>query len=332
VGTRNKDGKAKADIVDLDVKEVSVVDKPAIKRKFLVVKNETGDLEVNRQEATTMADDIGILDLLGVGQELATGKGADQQESSHVLDRLMSLSVALKKETGDVVSDTSCGEFCSIAEVIGDPVDKGVIADLTSEELNARVEKATENMLAATEQLTSTDGSGPIQVFVGRGEDPEVMIQKAGAKMKRARLSAFEKAVQTLVTLLSEIKGEQKTKDKTQKSNEEDESMSQEDVKNRDEKAEGETDSKPENQPSAGADPAPENQPTNEGGIETLTKQMGELAAAMKELGEKFGTEVSALKKRVDELDSTVPPPEGDTDPEQNTDPVKKSIWSGLFS
>ncbi len=389
MATKPKGGKrsdAKTEIEDLDVREVSVVDRPAIRRKFLIVKSEDG-LEVIRQEEdpkmaknkdTETVDEHGILDLLDVNKD-EEGEGG----ATKAVDRLMVLAATLKDEEGDTITQESCDELCSITEALaGKPVDKVETAKLTPHEAEERVSKAVGQMMIVAKQaedggeselesqcqaigselapLAKDEGSisnqdGTLKVFVvaGGGEDPEIMIQKAGAKMKRSRLSAFEKAVQTLVTLLSEIKGEpqdkNKKKDKTQKSSEEDQDMSTKDEKDTkdtktDDKAEvnkDDKDTKPEDKQEAKPEDKQDGDETvtkswvKEQINEAVTKGLEGVTSTIKEMGDKFSDGLDKLTKRMDEVDETAPAGEGDGGEDggdaEATEKKDKPFWGGRF-
>lgn len=391
---KKKPGKvsdATTEIEDLDVREVSVVDRPAIRRKFLIVKCEDGLEVIRQQEDQQMApkateaenlDQDDILDLLDVHKD----EELDQStEASKLVDRLMVLATTIKAEDGDTISEAVIDELASITEgLVGQPVDKAETAKLTPEDAEARVSKAVGQMMIIAKRLEdgadedvepelaevgselaplakedegSNSGDGTLKVFVGQGDDPEILIHKAGAKMKRARLSAFEKAVQTLVTLLSEIKGEQpndKNK-KTQKSSEEDQTMSTKDEKDTKDTKDQECPTcaeaaakaaKEKEEAEAAAKAAEDNKDDNgedsvtkswvkEQITEAVTNGLGEVTKSIKELGEQFtkaGDVVAAISKRVDELDSTAPAGEGDGDGEgEGTEKSDKPFWGGRF-
>jgi hypothetical protein len=381
----SKKDKPDAELIEMDTREVSIVDKPAIKRKFLIVKSQDGTLGLIRMEDQQMTKaneainiDEDILDLLDIGKS--------QQDDSDVVtattatvDRLMKLATMIKKDGGDAISTKACDELCFVASgLMGKAVDKEEVAKLSPAIAEERVNTAVGQMMAivnilkddasaditkgvfdiasklapvAKEQDTSNT---KIKIFVSSGdEDPEILIQKAGAKMKSSRLSAFEKAVNTLVTLLNEIKGEQPNKDKTKKSNEEDPDMSTTDKDNKDTKdtktteAEAAAKAAKEKEEAAAkakadAEAADDDKVTKtwvkEQIGEAVTKGLESVTTSIKELGEKFekaGEVVTSLTKKVDEMDAA-PAGEGDDsgdggegDPTEKKD--KKSFWGGRF-
>jgi hypothetical protein len=352
-------------VEDLDVREVSVVDKPAIKRTFLIVKSEDG-LEVIRQEedqqmaskASTAEnlDSGGILNLL----DLEEAEGATEgTEISKTIDQLMVMAESLKAEDGESISDDSCQQIIRLAEgITGKPVDKAETAKLTPQDAEARVTKAVGQLMIVAKKLEDADSNDgllelgnicseiapleksdevtttqdqPLKIFVASGgDDPEIIIQKAGAKMKRSRLSMLEKAVNALVSILNEIKGDQSNKDgKTQKSDEENQDMSTKDDKD----TKTTDDPKPEEK----IEPTVKDDSDTASGLEKFmeatTKALADVTQGLKDLGEKFskaGEVVADLSKKVDDMEGTIPDGNSTGDPEHvDKAENKKSFWGG---
>jgi hypothetical protein len=354
-------------VEDLDVREVSVVDKPAIKRTFLIVKSEDG-LEVIRQEedqqmaskASTAEnlDSGGILNLL----DLEEAEGATEgTEISKTIDQLMVMAESLKAEDGESISDDSCQQIIRLAEgITGKPVDKAETAKLTPQDAEARVTKAVGQLMIVAKKLEDADSNDgllelgnicseiapleksdevtttqdqPLKIFVASGgDDPEIIIQKAGAKMKRSRLSMLEKAVNALVSILNEIKGDQSNKDgKTQKSDEENQDMSTKDDKD----TKTTDDPKPEEkvEPTVKDDGVEATATFTKDWMEGISKGIEAITAKFEDLTKRFeqaGEVVADLSKKVDDMEGTIPDGNSTGDPEHvDKAENKKSFWGG---
>lgn len=348
-------------IEDLDVREVSLVGKPAIKRTFLIVKSEDGLKVIRQEEDQQMApkasteeslDSGGILDLLDLNKVEGTTEGT---EINKLIDQLMVIAKSLKGDDGETISDDVCQQITKFAEgTTGKPVDKVEAAKLTPQDAEARITKAVGQLMIVAKKLEDDDSDGvllelsdigsgiaplekadgvvttqdqPLKVFVASGgDDPEILIQKAGAKMKRSRLSMLEKAVNALVSILNEIKGDQSSGDKkTQKSNEETQNMSTEDTK----------DPKPEDKPDVTSKDTKDAEPevtatavVTKEWAEGITKQVSDLAARVEEMAKVVAEKVDAIAKKVDDFENTIPDGNSDGDPE-STEKAKKSFWGG---
>lgn len=414
-GKKNPD----AELEDLDVREVSIVDRPAIKRKFLIVKRQGGDLGVIRLEDQEMPEakqvedqeleieeidmeDVikedeeegSILDMLDVEEDVvaedAVKADEDSSDEAEIVEKavkadavkrataltakLMSLVNKLKgmskKEEAGKLPTSVTNEIRSIVQAL-----TAMVASLTKGEPSKPAKKeedtevtnrqdpkvvagaikiataALERMMSAVNRLKELDDDvtkipsaiinelrgiatelnrivtrygypakakakkteegqeETLKAFIsddGTGDPEIILVSKAGAKMKHSRLSAFEKAVNTLMTLLNEIKGEnKKDKKETKKSDEEDPDMSDKDKGHEGDKATAST---------------------TKDWMEGITKQIGELATKFEELSKGLTGQVEALSKKVEEAE-TIPAGEGDGDPAPTE--TKKSFWAG---
>lgn len=139
-----------------------------------------------------------------------------------------------------------------------------------------------------------------LQIFVCNKEEenPEIII-KAGAKMRKARLNQFEKAVETLMSLLKELKGDQEDEGKKRKSVSKNSSMDLNEALSK--------------------------------GFEVLESRLGE---KMDDAIKGLKGQVEEVAKRVEEVETGVAPGKGDADvTEVEKDTVKKQegFWSNLF-
>lgn len=398
----SKKPQADAELEELDVREVSIVDRPANKRKFLIIKRDVAGLDLEEDMPDTRVtkdDDTSLLDLLGL--ELgdddsdfdhrdgivtldddfdleAITKAAIEETNrivSAMVGRLSKVVSALKGGGGGgddkdaekaEVPPKVAGEIKSIAKTLatlaqklsgqggepgGEPdgekeaakkadsaavlkvcsaalqklmsaagklkaIDKGaeevptaIVADIgaVAVALGKAVElpaddgdKGADDKVDDADKKKTTKRAEPFQVFVTKGtdDDPEIII-KAGAKMKKARLNQFKKAVETLMSLLKELEGDQggdkdaKDKKGVQKSDTSD--LNEKLVK----------------------------------GFELLQSKLGDMIAGT------MKTALEPITKRLDEIEETVPPGNGDADvTEVKTEEVKKSdegLWSNLF-
>lgn len=153
-----------------------------------------------------------------------------------------------------------------------------------------------------SDKKTTKKAEAPFQVFVTKGDDddPEIII-KAGAKMKKARLNQFKKAVETLMSLLKELEGDQGGGDK--------------DAKDKKGVKKSETGDLREQLVK---------------GFELLETKLGEKVDAA------VTAAMGTVTKRLDEIEETVPPSNGDADatetkPEEVTKKTT-SMWSSVFA
>lgn len=326
--------KAKARLEDLDVREVSVVDKPANKKRFLIVKNQDGKEIVLLTEADEMArtaiaadskqlhglvsidkdDSSLLLDLLGADEE-PEEKPVEKQEGkvAEWIADFSAAAIALRDGASDAIKKfneaaASVLAFCGIEKSIDLDVKdaleatKKALASLMclSTELGEEpltVEKAQtvkDDLMSVAKQEQEAQQEPPaeepkqegLQLFVekGEGDDCEVII-KAGAKMKKTRLSALKAAVETLQSLLAELEGQ--AKEKTTKSEDDDQVLK---------------------------------------AISTLGETFG---AKLNEMKTVFDGELAKVSKRIDDIDTA---PAGNAEAEEQTEVKKsKNIWDGMI-
>lgn len=287
-------------------------------------------------------------------------KETKKMDETALMDRLMVLATTIKAETDKTISEDSCNEFCSIAEsMTKKPVDKSVVMQLSPVDAYELVSKVAGQVMVYSKIEDGERGSelaaigadmapavvdkrseedtidlfdGDVKIFVASGdEDPEILIQKAGAKMKRSRLSSFETAVKTLVALLEEIKGEAANNNNKDVKKQETEEMSDktETTDDKVDKTEDKTDD-------TAIDTGDKKTVTD--GIEDMSKQMTEMikntfaefSTKLEETVKAIKDEVTTLTKRVDDLDVENPGSDADGDPEE-VEETKKSFWGGRF-
>ena len=277
---------AQAELTNLEVREVSLVDRPANKRKFLIVKrDEQGNpaLTVEDQDMQNTANEgnATFIDILGMGDSAGQTQDTpqdntsevevvdlpDDQPAGHQLPIAKAVTEALQQLTGlantgkinKSYNEQETAEISKVADALVQLADK-MGASVDAPELEAGGDVVT-SVIKATEQLVKvandvkklgdTDvptsvadslksaslmlaksigsttqeedqeqpeqpGEEPIiKAYIDpsdSSEDPMIVIEevtKAGAKMKKVRLNQFDKAVQILQSLLSELKGEE---------------------------------------------------------------------------------------------------------------------------
>lgn len=395
----SKKQEADAELEELDVREVSIVDRPANKRRFLIVKRAGEPEEDMPNKVEVIKDEDSLLDLLGLGDAAGDSDITDEDETPEVtieefdlevitkaaiaetmkvvnamVGRLSKVVSTLKGSGGDKeaekaeVSEKTLSEIQSIAKTLGALADKlgsdekgdekeaakkadastlakvcgGALQQLMSVSAKLKgIDKGADEVPtaivqtigsvavalakavsagekepskggdkdAAKEPAKGGDKKDPtelrdkeraqkrLQIFVTKSddEDPEIII-KAGAKMKRSRLNQFKKAVETLMSLLKELEGDQ-----------------------------GGSDAKKDTK---GVTKSEDSDSINEKlvkGFELLESK----------LGEKIAAALEPVTKRLDEIDNTVPPGNGDADAtETKPEEVKKSgdgFWSSVF-
>jgi hypothetical protein len=340
-----KTEKPDAALENIDVREVSVVDRPAIRRKFLIVKRDTMEesmpdkvitdedifdavdhiLKDSKDEETqeeivkvTVGQTLKVLTaslqslmastkqikalgdqpvtseissklksiaaaitgIVGASDKTEKIKGTTLQAATTALDRLMSMVSKIKgMDASSDLESSVAGELKAIASLIGG------MASQPAAKVEEKIEKE--------EEVIDEEIEEDLEVFKslssGDEEDPEIII-KAGSKMKRQRLSAFRKAVDTLVSLLKELEGQPQEKDE-----------------------------KMETKKAA----------VSEEWMAGITKTINEFTEKMSELGKSMTEKIEALQKRVDEFDNVRPSGEGDEDEEIQE--VKKNLWAGVL-
>jgi hypothetical protein len=220
---------------DLEVKEVSIVDRPANQRRFLTVKSEEG---MATKGAEIVTDDQGNLitkdgantpapaltvpvtgPTATLPVEKAEPPGIEEifKAAGHnlaVLEKRLSIAPELRTEV-----------FRSLGDAMGRL--NAVMASADMAQTDRGDEPSTLTPVLATELLevskvigkTAKMLSGAVKKSDG-GNDPELFaaavekltteldrIEKAGAKMSKGRLEQFEKALILLGKLLDELKG-----------------------------------------------------------------------------------------------------------------------------
>lgn len=300
---------------DLQVHEVSVVDKPANLRPFLIVKRKEGGVQVTLEEnMPNVTADGSIMDIL----ELA-GLDVTTKDSSDVSEKINTLLAGFTKAA------TAVKQF---GEDELAPETKQEIADLAKSAAD----------LAGSFTAPKEDDS--LEVTKEEGEDGEILlVVKRGAKMKKSRLEAFRKAVATLKSVLEELEGsapDEKSRGGKPMKKEQDQELAPattEDSKAGVQKEET-TEAKPtevkaeEVQKEEPKEEPKDNEPSV---AEVLAKGFETMA---KTLSEQFDKKLEEVSKKVDELGS-VAVSKGDSDVEETVE-VEKSeekpgIWNNLF-
>jgi len=299
-----------------------------------------------------------------IKDQLRNSKETKKMDETALMDRLMALATVVKVETAETISDEACNEFCSIAESLtAKKVDTAIVKQLSPIDAYERIAKAAgQVMFVKTLDIdhdkefvdigkemapvtvdkggdAETDETidlfdGDVKIFVASGDkDPEILIQKAGAKMKRSRLSSFETAVKTLVALLEEIKGEAALNNKDVKKQEINEMGNKTDQKEDSidkTKADDVTKTEDQAQDSDAKSISDSLEDVSKQMSELITTKLAEFGSKMEEMVKAVKEEVATLTKRVDDLDVENPGSSADGDPEE-VEETKKSFWGGRF-
>jgi len=187
--------KAQHKLGNLDVKEVSIVDRPANQRKFLITKrDDQGNLIM--EVSVMKTDESSFMDILDLGEAQTASEGSEPA----VEDAEVSADAAVSEPVSE--PDGQADELIDLPD--NEEAEETAVQKLAPVVEDATSEPATEDLVLDTEV---------VKIFIDpadKSDDPMVIIEevtKAGAKMKKARLNQFEKAVNTLMGLLEELRG-----------------------------------------------------------------------------------------------------------------------------
>lgn len=199
---------------DLEVHEVSSVDRPANKRPFLMVKNEDGTetpapATPAAPDAPVVADETVPIETLAQLLK-ALGEQLVKLEASDPIAKRLSVSESVRRSTfkaaGEAMRriDTAMSTM-SMADVDenGSPEFMALIASELSDisKLIATTAKAFKSRTKKSEDDLSEIEKSIDDITEGLRTE----VEKAGAKMARKRLSSFRTALKTLKSLLDEI-------------------------------------------------------------------------------------------------------------------------------
>lgn len=118
-GTEKPKG-AKAELVDLDVNEVSIVDRPANKRRFLITKQVDGEISLEVEEIQMNGEvdgNVTILDLL----EKDAGAATDERPAEQPLEEV---PIEVEKSTKDLLQELNEVAVLAKSDGIESVVDK----------------------------------------------------------------------------------------------------------------------------------------------------------------------------------------------------------------
>lgn len=171
--------------------------------KEAAVKGATADVKAVAAQLSKLADSLGGGKPEGGGDKgeanAGDAEGTEKADSGKLkaginkaTGKLMKLVQSLKAEKADMPSDV--------------PDTLREIADMLDAAMEAAGGGGGEEETEAAKAKKTTKAVEPLEVFVqhGDGTDPAIIF-KRGAKMKKARLNAFKKAVETLQGLLQEL-------------------------------------------------------------------------------------------------------------------------------
>ena len=208
---------------ELEVQEVSLVDRPANGRRFSMVKNEEGLMNKNEEkgaeiteggetevtpeetpEPETFADVFKSLDAVSsteVAKRLAVAeelKGAafkacrDAMRRIHVAMDTLSMSETDEEDSESAFKNLIGAELMEV----------GTALSKVGRKFGGKVSKSEPEPSENSEELTEFQKA----MTTLEGTIQEV-VEKKGAKMARGRLTRFEDAVKTLTEILSKLKG-----------------------------------------------------------------------------------------------------------------------------
>lgn len=178
-----KKEEADAELEDLDVREVSIVDRPAIKRRFLIVKRDNGPEEDMPKVKVSKDEDSSLLDLL-------FGSDDDKPDMDQDADIVLDEDIDLEAITKTAVEGTG-----KIVSVMVGKLTK-VVSTLKSAEAAVPADAATE-----VKSIAKTLG-GLVQKLGGKGADDKT--EKAADSP--ALLKVCSASLQQLMSAATKIK------------------------------------------------------------------------------------------------------------------------------
>ena len=229
--TKRKKDQGVHELTSLEVREVSIVDRPANGRRFSMIKNEDGDMngeqriEIDLNEtadgdpsAETTPDELGaVFKSLGetLGDEKITKALAISEdakgEARKVLARAMrSINTAYDAMySAETTEDSAPTDF---SKAVGSElVSIGAALAAMGKKLGgSKAVKTKKNEGGENaEDISFSDALVRVEEMIT--EVVRADVEKAGAKMASGRLKAFETAITQLTKLLDELKGKQET-------------------------------------------------------------------------------------------------------------------------
>lgn len=217
-------------LTDMLVEEVSLVDRAANQRKFLIVKRDTA------QKGSTMATEVtpnGKGGFTAAGAAAKSGGDEKDKTKKSKLEKLDAVPPGFKQMMAPLLSKAS-ERLQALADAVdkapeGEVDDEGTLpsapADFSSE-LSAIIRLLDQacNVWPASAPDAPAEGEAPpegaeappdlemrekmvTKLAKGLGFNPDaVLVRKVGAKMSKERLSRFEAALDTLGSLLGELR------------------------------------------------------------------------------------------------------------------------------
>jgi hypothetical protein len=193
-------------------------DKPLDEKQAAAIKQAVGQIDVLASKIAGGTKQEGEeedeKDEEGKAKQEGKGEDEDKEEAEKSalaklttgLERMMAMVSRLKEMQADEdVPEKEGKELKAIS---------GMLGSLLAKKEEPEKEDDPEDKKEPEDKKKAADPAAPLfdwQVFKTAGEDtadPEIVIvDKAGAKMKRTRLSEFKKAVNTLSSILKELEG-----------------------------------------------------------------------------------------------------------------------------
>lgn len=218
LAAKHKKSGAKARLVGMRVQEVSLVDRPANLRQFLITKRASPETEVAKDDATTempvQAPSPVEGDAAAVAQPMQAQVKDSLLQSLDTAQNLLSAVLQQVKDSQvtDQESDQPVPEdiVSSIAE-IASMFDAVVSAFASKAPENQAEQDAVDDML---EPEPLADGEPPLEAAPppgAAGDQAEAQklegdeVAKAGSKMSKERLARFKAIIRSLHGLLQEV-------------------------------------------------------------------------------------------------------------------------------
>lgn len=227
--------------------------------------------------------------------------GGAVQAATTALEKLMQLASSLKEMDASAdVPEAATGQMKGIASVLASILSQAEAGSTAPDKGKEKPAVDAEKGKDKKKEEGGKKEEGKDKTTKSDDEDDPIIVFKAGAKMRRARLSRFRKAVETLSMLLKELeegdqqelpaRGKDKDKKKTQKA----ETEIVEDL------------------------------------LEGITKAIEAIGGKLEEVNSSLQEQVGAVTKRLDELENVRPTGEGDDDPPEPVE-KKRSMWGNVI-
>lgn len=207
---------------DMDVEEVSLVDRAANKKKFLVVKRDGDDMTIKKNTTTHLSPDgkggftasAAPATTTKAGLEVPPGfKQVAGPMLSKVGERLAALADVVDSASEAEVGDDGAlpgvpGEFVAELGTIMGLLEKlGAMYPEAAPEMEEPEEGAAEEPPTEPAEMQMRLAADHLTKLVGKRQMTKALITKVGAKMSKDRLTRLQQAVSVLSNLVNEVAG-----------------------------------------------------------------------------------------------------------------------------